>query len=447
MKTRAYHFRIVLILILVCLTAGLAAVFTACAGESVEVVFYANGKEIHSESVKAGATVTLPDCQVDGYTFDGWYLDDKKWQKPFTESTLADEKLTGKVKVYAKLIGDEFTISYEYNGGSAGDNPSTYRQGESIDLGEAYKQYYNFGGWYADAALTQSVDDTSELSGDVVLYAKWNNRSHRITYVLNGGTNHPSNPTTFNEADTSITLYDPNGNGKDFMGWYLDEDFTEVFTVKSVQGRTRDITLYARWGNTSQLEIAGEPFGTGPYAGGCSIKAKDGEVLSGKIIVPSIMKDAKGKSWIVMKLESDAFISREGIEYVDLPGSIVEIGMNAFAGTGLRNIVIPDSVTTLGYSVFLNCLSLEWVVLPASIKQLQLNLFKGATKLQSVYYRGDAAQWAQVTGKPSSYVEAANVYFYVENEADVPTDGGLYWHFDATGKPVVWEVKPPQPEQ
>lgn len=440
MKTKVYRFRIVLILILVCLTAGLAAVFTACAGESVEVVFYANGKEIHSESVKAGATVTLPDCQVDGYTFDGWYLDDKKWQKPFTESTLADEKLTGKVKVYAKLIGDEFTISYEYNGGSAGDNPSTYRQGESIDLGEAYKQYYNFGGWYADAALTQSVDDTSELSGDVVLYAKWNNRSHRITYVLNGGTNHPSNPTTFNEADTSITLYDPNGNGKDFGGWYLDADFTELFTAKSVQGRMRDITLYARWGTSLSLFEVVEEFYTGPYAGGCSIRGLEG--LSGTVTVPGIMKNKP-----VMKLEGNAFINMAGIDHVDLPGSIVEIGMNAFAGTGIRNIVIPDSVTTMGYSVFQNCTSLEWVILPASIKQLPLNLFKGATVLQSVYYRGDAAQWAKVTGKSSSGVEAANVYFYVENEADVPTDGGLYWHFDATGKPVVWEVKPPQPEQ
>lgn len=445
MKTKVYRFRIVLILILVCLTAGLAAVFTACAGESVEVVFYANGKEIHSESVKAGATVTLPDCQVDGYTFDGWYLDDKKWQKPFTESTLADEKLTGKVKVYAKLIGDEFTISYEYNGGSAGDNPATYRQGESIDLGEAYKQYYNFGGWYADAALTQSVDDTSELSGDVVLYAKWNNRSHRITYVLNGGTNHPSNPTTFNEADTLITLYDPNGNGKDFGGWYLDADFTELFTAKSVQGRTRDITLYARWG-TSQYLFQVTTYITGPYAGGCSIKALKDAELSGTVTIPGIMKK-DGKDWPVMMLEGDAFINKTAIEHVDMPGTIVEIGMNAFAGTGIRNIVIPDSVTTLGYSVFQNCTSLEWVILPASIKQLPLNLFKGATVLQSVYYRGDAAQWAKVTGKSSSGVEAANVYFYVENEADVPTDGGLYWHFDATGKPVVWEVKPPQPEQ
>ena len=368
MKTKVDHFRIVLILILVCLTAGLAAVFTACAGESVEVVFYANGKEIHSESVKAGATITLPDCQVDGYTFDGWYLDDKKWKKPFTESTLADEKLTGKVKVYAKLIGEEFSISYEYNGGSAGDNPSTYRQGESIDLGEAYKQYYNFG------------------------------------------------------------------------GWYLDADFTELFTQKSVQGRTRDITLYARWGTSLSLFEVVEEFYTGPYAGGCSIRGLEG--LSGTVTVPGIMKNKP-----VMKLEGNAFINMSAIDHVDLPGSIVEIGMNAFAGTGIRNIVIPDSVTTMGYSVFQNCTSLEWVVLPAGIKQLPLNLFKGATVLESVYYRGDAAQWAKVTGKPSSGVEAANVYFYVENEADVPTDGGLYWHFDATGKPVVWEVKPPQPEQ
>ena len=32
-------------------------------------------------------------------------------------------------------------------------------------------------------------------------------------------------------------------------------------------------------------------------------------------------------------------------------------------------------------------------------------------------------------------------YFYVDNEQDLPNDGGNYWHYAEDGKtPVIWQV-------
>ena len=31
------------------------------------------------------------------------------------------------------------------------------------------------------------------------------------------------------------------------------------------------------------------------------------------------------------------------------------------------------------------------------------------------------------------------MYCYIENEADLPTDGGNYWHYDENGEVVVWK--------
>lgn len=68
---------------------------------------------------------------------------------------------------------------------------------------------------------------------------------YQITYVLNGGTNHPDNPEKFQESDT-VTLKNPTKAGYRFMGWYRDEGFKDA-CEKITAGTTENITLYAKW--------------------------------------------------------------------------------------------------------------------------------------------------------------------------------------------------------
>ena len=56
--------------------------------------------------------------------------------------------------------------------------------------------------------------------------------------------------------------------------------------------------------------------------------------------------------------------------------------------------------------------------------------------LRVVYYQGTASEWETITGS-STYLTSATRYYYVENEADVPTDGGNYWHY-VDGVPTAW---------
>ena len=69
-----------------------------------------------------------------------------------------------------------YTIQYELNGGTNNEeNPSSYTAGEGVaSLKLATKFEHNFEGWYLDAALQNKVEGISEdISGDVILYAKW----------------------------------------------------------------------------------------------------------------------------------------------------------------------------------------------------------------------------------------------------------------------------------
>ena len=70
-------------------------------------------------------------------------------------------------------------------------------------------------------------------------------QKYSITYVLNGGTNNNDNPSIYTMLDT-ITLNAPTKDRYAFAGWYETEEFEgEPTTI--INGRTGDITLYAKW--------------------------------------------------------------------------------------------------------------------------------------------------------------------------------------------------------
>jgi len=63
-----------------------------------------------------------------------------------------------------------------------------------------------------------------------------------ITYILNGGTNNESNPSTYEEGTTTL-LFDATRTGYKFLGWYLNnERVTEISPAV-----TGDITLDAKF--------------------------------------------------------------------------------------------------------------------------------------------------------------------------------------------------------
>lgn len=68
--------------------------------------------------------------------------------------------------------------------------------------------------------------------------------SYRITYVLNKGTNHKSNPTSY--STKNVTLKAPKRSGYTFVGWYTDKNFTQKVTVIKASLQ-KDITVYAKW--------------------------------------------------------------------------------------------------------------------------------------------------------------------------------------------------------
>ena len=80
-----------------------------------------------------------------------------------------------------------------------------------------------------------------------------------------------------------------------------------------------------------------------------------------------------------------AFRGCSGLTSVTIPNSVTEIGSAAFSGcSGLTSVTIPNSVTSIGGSAFSGCSGLTSVTIPNSVSSIGSSAFKGCSGLTSV---------------------------------------------------------------
>ena len=138
----------------------------------------------------------------------------------------------------------QVTLTFDAGEGSFKDEKTltlTGKAGEAFTLTESPERVgYSFKEW--NPALPEKYPEK-----DTKYTAVWiKEGDYTITYELNGGTNAPGNPESYNVETGTITLKDPVKAGYTFAGWYKDGEFTDEIT-EIAQGTTGNITLYAKW--------------------------------------------------------------------------------------------------------------------------------------------------------------------------------------------------------
>ena len=86
----------------------------------------------------------------------------------------------------------------------------------------------------------------------------------------------------------------------------------------------------------------------------------------------------------VVKIESNAMEYCASLEKVDLPENVTEIGSCAFAETGLKQIILPNSIETLGIYTFRGCTSLTSITLSNKIEYIAARMFENCTSLETI---------------------------------------------------------------
>lgn len=72
----------------------------------------------------------------------------------------------------------------------------------------------------------------------------------------------------------------------------------------------------------------------------------------------------------------DAFKNSE-IKEIDIPNGVAKLDICAFAYSGLRHIVLPDTLKVIGAHAFSNCTNLTELTIPKSVSQIDDNAFEG----------------------------------------------------------------------
>ncbi|TDW19801.1 putative repeat protein (TIGR02543 family) [Breznakia blatticola] len=152
-------------------------------------------------------------------------------------------------EVYAEWDYDTYKISYELNGGTISQlYPTEYKYNTEVrGFNTPSKEGYFFLGWYdANEGGNKVTSISSTEFGDKKLYARWSPRMYQITYELDGGTNHDSNPSSY-AYDTGVSkLENPTKEGYTFIGWF--DDVNEGNQITSIDKKSKEhVTIYARW--------------------------------------------------------------------------------------------------------------------------------------------------------------------------------------------------------
>ena len=226
--------------------------------EYVIVTFDANGGNVSMSTMaveKGKAYGTLPTATREGYNFLGWYngttlvkstdICNKdvtlmaKWEEIKDEPD-SDKvtKITLNTTKKSVVKGTSFTLKAKVAPSNATNKKLTWTSSNtkvaSVDANGKVTAKRN-----GKATIKATATDGSEVSAscDVTV-------AYKITYVMNKGENHKSNPSTYYK--TKVSLKAPTRKGYTFGGWYTDKKFKNKISSISASSN-KDITVYAKW--------------------------------------------------------------------------------------------------------------------------------------------------------------------------------------------------------
>ena len=194
------------------------------------VTLNTNGGTINNGNVTGytyGVGATLPtDVTRNGYTFKGWYDNENLTGSPVTAIGGAE---TGNKEYWAKWEINQYTITFDTNGGSE-IAPITQDYGTEITVpADPTRKGYTFKGWDKEIPETMPAEN-------ITVKAQWGINQYTITFDTNGG--NEIAPIT-QDYGTKITApADPTRKGYTFKGW--DKEIPETMPAEN-------ITVKAQW--------------------------------------------------------------------------------------------------------------------------------------------------------------------------------------------------------
>lgn len=155
-----------------------------------------------------------------------------------------------------------------------------------------------------------------------------------------------------------------------FVGWYYNDELWNFFDYKVAN----DIILKAKWVDAYTEGLAFYLLDDDTYGVGCGTA----KYLS-NIIVPTVYNNKR-----VTTIVENGFSGCKNLKTIVLPEGLEAIDENAFSGSGLTELIIPNSVTEVGERAFEKCTELATVIIGTGLSKISSYCFAECYNLKSL---------------------------------------------------------------
>ena len=380
-----------------------------------------NGTNPSTYTIEENVTFAAPTRT--GYDFTGWTLSSIVQGSTGAVSTTATWEIINYSITYDFAIAESSKSQVVDN---SANTVFSYTIEDEVSFNAPTRAGYTFVSWDVPTIAKGTY-------GNKTIVASWNIVDYSITYNLNGGTNHSENPLSFNVEQLPITLKDADSEDDVFNSW---RSINSIDGDKIIQITTiGDKIVYALFGGTEGLQYSLSSDGTYYSVSGYTGTLTD--VVVGK----------RYNNKPVTAISREAFKNNTNIVSIKLSNTINGIGDYAFDGcTGLTSIyytgdvaswcgisglgnlmsssrilyiggnkvegelIIPDSVTSIGDYAFSGCAGLTSVTIPDSVTSIGDGAFYNCYRLIEVYNKSTLSITAGSSSNGYVALYAKNVY-------------------------------------
>ena len=417
MKKLTYVF----IILSLCLCAFM---LTSCE-KTYDITYELNGGENSPDNpmeYKKGETVSLGFPEREDYMFAGWYTE-PTFENRIMKITEADSDITlyakwielGKVLSF-KLDKDFYIVNGCRNNVEFIAIPSTYKSLPVTIIGvEAFKDCQNVKYVYMpDSIITVGAGSFWNCTSLEEIRLS-ENLINIYTLAFAGceslkNIDIPNSVTTLSSAAfsrtgiTSITIPE----GITTLDYQMFSDCKYLSEVNLPKNLTT-IKFNAFW-DCDSLETIVIPKSVSTIGEELFIycdSIKNVEVEEGNEFFKSIdgvlySKDGKKLIYYPAGKTDTSYTVSDGAEIIDfgafresghlvsvsIPNTLKEIRSNAFADSVIESVILPDSVTEIGFCAFRNCTSLKELKLSSNLKSIDNLAFENCTSLESIIIPG-----------------------------------------------------------
>lgn len=190
-------------------------------------------------------TQNIPTPTKTGYKFDGWKVSGNGSKMDGNTFTMGDADAT----ITAKYTPIDYTISYDLQGGSISNQPTSYNiNTDTFSIPQPIKKGYTFIGWTGSNGNTPQTSVTIKKgsTGNKSYKANWQVNTYSITYNLDGGSI-SGQPTSYTVESPTLNIPRPTKTGYTFLGWTGSNGNKNQLDVSITHGSIGNKAYTAHW--------------------------------------------------------------------------------------------------------------------------------------------------------------------------------------------------------